>query len=534
MPAFLFFYLAVLMGAKVCLKNMIVIFTNKYYIKVLKFEMGMKAIEKSFLFLFLLMLLIQCEKRAYPLRETRGIWMSRFDYTYFRKTHNPDSIRGYIYKTFQEAKEANFNAVFFQARGNADAFYDSKYEPWSSLLSGKLGKNPGWDPLAFAVETAHEMGLELHVWFNTFPAWRGKKPPSNSTPVHPLIQHPDWLVCDRYGKPMKLTSGYVSFSPGIPAVQEHLLRVIEDIITKYDVDGIHFDYIRYPEAANARGYSHDKISLERFGSERGNPLGLNWDDWQREQITTFVAKAYNLVKDIKPWIRVSAAVIGRYNRSSWNAYNIVYQDPRRWMELDKIDFLVPMMYLDVKTFETAIKEWKEIIPFSSSVLAGIGLYRLDIREAIEQVRLTRKYNLGGFVVFSSTSLNGKWDVLRKNLLRYPSLSSGGFVDSVHVSPPGKFSVFSKEDSIYFMWCHPSKISEGGVKSFLVLFSPTPEITLESPENILAVVPGNLNGFESKFRSVYKRAYFSICTVDRFNNVSIPAKPVKLKKEMRRP
>lgn len=513
---------------------MIVIFTNKCYIKVLKFEPIMKAFRKISLFLLSLIFLAQCGKRAYPLKETRGIWMSRFDYTYFQTTCDPDSIREYIYNAFQKAKEANFNTVFFQVRGNADAFYNSKYEPWSNLLSGKLGKNPGWDPLAFAVETAHAMGLELHAWINTFPAWRGKKPPGNSIPAHPLVQHPNWLVCNKYGKPMKLNSGYVSFSPGIPAVQEHILNVVKDIVTKYDVDGIHFDYIRYPEAANTQGYSHDRISLKRFNSVRENPLGLNWDDWQREQITTFIAKAYNLVKNTKPWVRVSAAVIGRYNSSNWNAYNIVYQDPRRWVELDKIDFLVPMTYLDTKTFETAVNEWKEIIPSSALLLAGIGLYRLDVKEAIEQIRLARKYGLGGFVVFSSTSLSGKWDAFRRNLLRYPSLPSDSFVDSIHVFPPERFSVFLKNDSVYFSWCYPSQVPEGGVKSFLILFSPTSEVTLEDPENILTVVPGNLNEFRIKFHSLYRRAYFSICAVDRFNNISSPAKPVKLKEEMRQP
>ncbi|MCK4689947.1 MAG: family 10 glycosylhydrolase, partial [Candidatus Marinimicrobia bacterium] len=111
--------------------------------------------------------------------------MSRFDYTKTIKTHNPDSIKQYIKDTFSKAKNANLNMIFFQVRGNGDAFYKSNYEPWSNMLTGTLGKDPGWDPLEFATETAHELGLELHAWINTFPAWRGIEDPINTIPIQP-------------------------------------------------------------------------------------------------------------------------------------------------------------------------------------------------------------------------------------------------------------------------------------------------------------------------------------------------------------
>jgi len=117
------------------------------------------ALALVLLFISLFQNFIKPPKINLPVREARAVWMSRFDYTERFKTHDPDSIRAYIDESFRQIHDANFNMVFFQVRGNADAFYQSKYEPWSILLTGTLGKNPGWDPLEFAIQTAHKYGL---------------------------------------------------------------------------------------------------------------------------------------------------------------------------------------------------------------------------------------------------------------------------------------------------------------------------------------------------------------------------------------
>ncbi|MGH2566859.1 MAG: glycoside hydrolase family 10 protein, partial [Bacteroidota bacterium] len=239
-------------------------------------------------------LLAGCGKQVFTgKREARGVWMSRFEYADDSSRSNPDRAQRRIREVFEQARRAKFNMVFFQVRGNGDAFYRSAYEPWSLMLTGTLGQDPGWDPLQFALDEAHRLGLELHAWLNTFPVWRGKTPPAESTPRSVYLEHPDWLVCDSDGKPMPLNDGYVNVSPGIPAARQHVLDVVMDMVEKYDVDGIHFDYIRYPEESTARGYSHDSISVARFTSTEGNPKRLAWDHWQREQVNEFVIDAYN-------------------------------------------------------------------------------------------------------------------------------------------------------------------------------------------------------------------------------------------------
>ena len=110
-------------------------------------------------------------------KEARGIWVTRWEWARNNIRNNPAAQKERIIEIFEKVKQARFNFILFQIRGNGDAFYKSNYEPWSELLTGKLGKNPGWDPLEFAIEQAQLRGLELHAWINTFPAWSGASPP---------------------------------------------------------------------------------------------------------------------------------------------------------------------------------------------------------------------------------------------------------------------------------------------------------------------------------------------------------------------
>jgi len=212
---------------------------------------------------------------------------------------------------------------------------------------------------------------------------------------------------------MPMTDHYVSFSPGIPAVQDYIISVATDIASRYDVDGIHFDYIRYPEEAPDLGYSHDAISVKRFNSKEGNPFGLDWADWQREQLNHFVAKMYNALKEVKPYLKMSTAVIGSYNAGGWNAYSEVYQDARRWTEIGKVDFLAPMTYFSYHPYLERVKEWKDNYSIERYVFPGIGSYRfngnvkgLTWDETGREIQVLRDLQMPGMVFFDASSFGG--------------------------------------------------------------------------------------------------------------------------------
>lgn len=469
--------------------------------------------------------------RPVPARELRAVWMSRFDYAQSSVSHDQDSIRNYISTALKRAHAAHFNTIFFQVRGNADVLYPSRYEPWSSLLTGNLGENPGWDPLKFTVEKAHELGMEVHAWINVFPAWRGTILPPKTKPLHPLLAHPDWLVCDSSGAPMPYSDHYVSFSPGIPAVQDHILKVIAEIVTNYDIDGIHFDYVRYPEGANRLGYSHDRISVARFRNMRENPQNLGWADWQREQVTTFVARAYDLITNLKPYLKVSAAVIGNYKTSNWNGYHVVYQDARRWVEIGKIDWLIPMIYYGrfegVNAFPVVIKEWKQTLENIRPFFCGIGAYRLDWQEVLEEIDDVRNNKVGGMVLFAISSLDStKLSQLRELKFRYPALPPQcPWKNTQPPASPTDFQASLVADTLHFRWQPPAGSSQ--IRGFVIYRSKSQQIDYKNGENILSFISGKCNTFSLPVKFFESSYYYTITSIDRFGNESAPSISIKI-------
>ncbi len=274
--------------------------------------------------------------------EMRGVWVDRWTYS------NEADVRSIM----NGAADAGFNAIFFQIRGNGDAYYQSNFEPWAKALSGTLGKNPGWDPLAVAVEAGHARGMQVHAYVNAFPLWVGTTPPTESTPRHAYLAHPDWVVVDTGGNAQALNASYVWMSPGNPDVRQRLVDVSADIADHYEVDGIHLDLVRYPGAQ----YSHDAASEASYD-------GVDWGDWQREQVVKAVVAVHNAVD-----VPVTAAVWGIYeDKWSWGSSEgnaDYYQDSYSMLEERGTDANMPMIYWEVASrqgeytdFTTLVKEF---------------------------------------------------------------------------------------------------------------------------------------------------------------------------------
>ncbi len=470
------------------------------------------------------------------MKEARGVWLSRFEYCQVTATHDQDSIRAYIAEVINQAAEAHFNIIFFQVRGNGDAYYTPGPEPWGSLLTGNLGEDPGWDPLEYALEAAHRRGLELHAWFNTFPIWRGREPPPETLPPSPYLTHPRWIVSDSSGIPMPRSDGYVSFSPGIPEVHEYIINVVLDVARRYDIDGIHFDYIRYPEGAPAAGYSHDPISVQRFNLAEGNPLGLDWEDWQREQITRFVARAYNAITEIKPWVKVSAAVIGSYTAGGWNAYHVVYQDPRRWTELGKIDFIVPMIYWPrghpTQPFLRRSVEWEEHYSLDRYVFPGIGSYRYNTRkrpyrwaEAEGQIDGLRKRRIPGMVFFGARSLETHWADLAATRFRSPAnIPAMAWKDSLPPRPPTNLRARVSGSTITLTWVTPE---DDDIQHFNIYLSRKLPIDTRDGGNLRIVTTGPRLEWRLGSGKGVKGHYVAISALDAAWNESELSEPIQL-------
>jgi len=486
-----------------------------------------KPFSPSSFLLFLAFVFLQfgCDQQVFTgKREARGVWLSRFELTADPLRGDPAAMQEHIRRVFEQARAARLNMVFFQVRGNADALYESRHEPWSALLTGELGRHPGWDPLQFAVEEAHRLGLELHAWFNTFPVWRGPGAPPECSPRPVALEHPEWIVCDSAGTPMPLNqAGYVWGSPGNPAFREHVLAVAKDLTERYDIDGIHFDYVRYPEQSSPRGYSRDSVSIARFESPRENPARLSWEHWQREQVNAFIYDAYNAVTHLKPWVKVSAAVIGKYTGPGWTSYNAVYQDPRRWMELGKIDFIVPMVYWErshpTHPFVPLITEWHDRLSYNRLVIPGISTElqrRFGWKELSAQIKAVRDNGLPGVVFFASGGLERAWETLGVSEFPYWALPPAmPWKDSIPPPPPINLQAIPTREGIQLTW--QSDTTE--VLSFVVYKTTQERLDRNDVMKIVTVTGRGIQSFLDR-SSVSETATYAVYSLDRGGNESL--------------
>ncbi|MBU0638864.1 MAG: family 10 glycosylhydrolase [Planctomycetes bacterium] len=329
----------------------------------------------------------------------RAIWVTRFDYT------TAEDVKRIV----QNCADAGFNALLFQVRGNGTAFYDSSFEPWADELGGS---DPGFDPLALACDEAHARGVELHAYVNVMPAWRGKQPPDN--PEQLYNKRPEWFWYDQNGDRQALSSFYVSLNPCLPEVRTYLVDVFRDLVSRYDVDGLHLDYIRFPNEppATPRGsgldYPRDEQTLALYKADTGlapddDPEA--WNRWRTDQVTQLVADIHGMLRRTRPSAALSAAIGSVRERALHH-----FQDGRQWIADGVIDIVILMNYTDSPTeFGQRIDPW---VADGSPVPIVPGLWfgrhpDTPLREAVamvgEQVDIARE-KTGNFCVFAYSSL----------------------------------------------------------------------------------------------------------------------------------
>jgi uncharacterized lipoprotein YddW (UPF0748 family) len=318
----------------------------------------------------------------------------------------------------------NLNAVILQVRPAADALYDSPYEPWSAYLTGLEGRppEPYYDPLTFAVDEAHKRGLELHAWFNPYRA-RHASARGAQARTHLNVTHPELVRA--YGR-------YQWMDPGEPAVRAQTLRVMLDVVKRYDVDGIHIDdyFYPYPEIGpdSVAIPFPDSASYARY-VRRGGTLDRN--DWRRENVNTLIRDIYRRAKAVKPWVKVGISPFGIWRPGSppeiagFDAYDKLYADSRKWLREGWVDYFVPQLYWPVaqtaQSYPTLLRWWmaenvmnRHVWPGHNTSRAAGTVWPPD--ELLEQVRLTRAVNAGGDVHFSMRALMPANGVRRDSVL----------------------------------------------------------------------------------------------------------------------
>ena len=371
---------------------------------------------RSIHFAFLFVLISHTGWTQGSSRELRGVWIATVlnidwpsENVWNEKEQKEDFLA--ILDLYQEL---NFNAVFVQMRTAGDALYSSELAPWSRFLTGEEGAAPGYDPLQWMIAEVHSRNMQFHAWLNPYRASTDL-----DTTVfhrtHVFNQHRDWLV--KYGPKYYL-------NPGLTEVQDHVCEVVDEIIQKYEVDGIHFDDYFYPYKVAGEVFE-DSSTYEKYGASFGDI-----EVWRRSNVDSLVKKVSEVIKShsqeiafgISPfgvWRNKTEDKAGSRTTARQTTFDDLYADPLAWCENGWIDYINPQIYWSrsfkpVK-FKRLVKWWEKSVDVP--IFVGLGTYKVlnnsdeawnDMSELPKQIRYSRKRGgVDGFVMFSATSLSDK-------------------------------------------------------------------------------------------------------------------------------
>lgn len=347
-----------------------------------------------------------------PPREFRGVWVASVDnIDWPSKPALPAEVqRAEIDAILNTVQRLELNAVFLQVRPTADALYPSSIEPWSAFLTGRQGQppRPAYDPLAYWVEQAHARGIDLHAWVNPFRA------------RHPKSIGPDDAshVANMFPRLVRRHNNYLWMDPGAAQAREITMRVIDDLLTRYALDGIHMDdyFYPYPKA----GEPFPDAAIYETYKRNGGTLSL--EDWRRDNINRFVREVNTLVQRRRPGALFTISPFGIWRPEhppgvrGFDAFNGLYADSRRWLSEGWCDALIPQLYWPIASpgqpFEPLMKWWIEQNKAGRHLWPGLYLTRIlqasegpeagwKPEEIINQIRLVQQNPAtSGFALFS--------------------------------------------------------------------------------------------------------------------------------------
>ncbi len=351
-----------------------------------------------------------------PKREMRGTWIATVEGIDWPSTASLDAgmQQREMIAILDNVVHNNLNTIAFQIRPTADAFYRSDHEPWSHWLTGTQGLAPEYDPLQFVIEECDKRGIAVHVWINPFRVWASDKNLPSALRKRLYARYDGWLT--RYG-----TTHY--FQPADSRSREHIVRVVADIVRKYDIDAVHMDDYFYPY----------RISGQEFPDEsyfRADPRGFtDKEDWRRDNVDRIIQDIHRTIISIKPWVEFGISPFGVWRNASRDPrgsatrggqtnYDDLYADILKWEERGWIDYTAPQLYWHIGN-EAAdyqiLARWWNNNAHGTPLYIGHALYRVEassataswrsFQEIIRQIRLNRTLsNIKGSFLYSAKFL----------------------------------------------------------------------------------------------------------------------------------
>lgn len=478
-------------------------------------------------------------QNAAPKREFRAAWIQIIN-GQFQGLSTQESQQRLI--THLDAlKAANMNAVIFQLRGEADAFYASNLEPWSRFLTGQQGKAPSpyWDPLAFMVEECHKRGMELHAWINPYRAMMNIN--KDLAANHPYVKNPERFIV--YGNQL-------FFDPALSENRNYINTIITDILNRYDVDAIHMDDYFYPYPKDGMEFD-DEASFQRLGASQY----ANKGDWRRDNVNLLIKQIHETVRQVKPWVKFGVSPFGIYrNERSYpygsktnglQNYDDLYADVLLWVNKGWVDYNIPQIYWHfghpAADYGVLVDWWAK---HSSNRPLFIGQSvpntiqygdpsNPNIHQLDAKMKLQRAYqSIGGSCQWPATSVvenEGRYlESLMLDYHKYPSLVPVfDFMDGHAPKSVRKVKSIWTQDGYILFWTAPKakdKMDEAA-RYVVYRFAKGEKVNLEDPSRIVAITPNNF--YKLPYVTGKQRYTYVVTALDRLHNES-KAKTKKVK------
>jgi len=486
-------------------------------------------------FIFLMILCCGSYAQLAPKYEFRAVWVAT--------VNNIDWPSKPGLSTEQQKKEVidilnmhsknGMNAIIMQIRPASDAFYKSDIEPWSRYLTGTPGKAPSpfYDPLQFWIEECHKRNMEFHAWLNPFRVSQNANDPLAAG--HIAFKHPEWIV--NYGDKLY-------FDPGLPQTREFVVKVVTDIVSRYDVDAIHFDDYFYPYPLK-----EDFPDENSFAQYNRGFLADQKANWRRDNVDILIKALSENIKKTKPWVKFGISPFGVWRNkiddpegsettAGTTNYAQLYADILKWQKNGWIDYCLPQLYWQIghpSVDFLTLSKWWAVHAYNRAMYIGQAVYKLeanstipewkDPEQLVKQIQIIRQIpQLGGSAFYSSVhfkrDLFGFDQSLRDKLYKYPALVPPmPWIDNNAPEPPKHF----KKRGHKLKWTSAkAEVEMDKTTNYLVYLNPVGQtFNAKNPENIFTITKHKSIVFKPNSRKLQRKYEIRISALDRLHNES---------------
>ena len=468
-------------------------------------------------------------------REFRGAWIQCVNGQF--QGLGTQRMQQTLTYQLDELQKMGVNAIIFQVRPECDALYESRLEPWSRFLTGQQGKAPSpyWDPLQWMIDQCHLRGMELHAWINPYRA--KTKGTAELSTSHVAVQHPDRVFA---------YDNLLILNPALPENRDFICQVAADIVSRYDVDGIHMDDYFYP-------YPVAGVPIPDEAYYRSAPGGFKTiGDWRRNNVNLFIKQFYETVHQVKPWVKVGISPFGIYrnkrsaeigsNTNGLQNYDDLYADVLLWVNNGWLDYCVPQIYWEIghkaADYDTLIRWWDQYAGHRP-LFIGEDIERTvknsdpqnpssNQQPAKQRLHEQMKNVQGSVLWYAKAAVDNTGNygtMLREKYWHTPALQPlMPFIDKKAPKAPRKLKPVWTSDGYVLCWTAPKGQKKWGdkVMRYVVYrFAKGEKINIDDPTKIVAITPNTF--LRLPFVSGGHKYVYVVTALDRLQNESASAK-----------